>query len=172
MERVLYSNYYDWIEDDDLKMSIMDNELVDSEDEITDEMIMEEKYHLEEWYWDDFRYELELFFSKGDAWLLTGSIGRWDGTCRGGFIFNTFDEFVKCLNDCMYWKVVDNNGHLEVYGSHHDGNNHFEIKRVSKTGCEYHDNHCFDMNTEELHTKMWNNNFMTALPYFVKNMYE
>ena len=171
MEHVLYSNYCEWISEDDLKMAIMDNGVVESEDDITDEMMYDERNFLEESYWDDFRYELEKFFSDGNAWLLTGSIGRWDGRCRGGFIFNTFNEFARCLNACEYWKIVDNNGHLEIYGSHHDGNDFFEVKRVSNTGCEWYNNHCYDMSEEELHTKMWGNNFMTSLPHFAREVY-
>ena len=29
----------------------------------------------------------------------------------------------------------------------------------------------YDMDEEELHTKMWNNNFMTSLPHFARDVY-
>lgn len=171
MKRTLYSNYYDWIDEEDLRMSILDCGIVDDEEDITDDMLIDERYHLEEIYWDDFSFELKHFFDKGNAWLLTGSIGRWDGNYRGGYIFNTFEEFCKCLEDCAYIKIVDNKGHFEVECSHHDGTNFYEVKRVSDFGCEWYDNHSWDMYEEELHTKMWNNNFMTSLPHFARDVY-
>lgn len=171
MKHTLYSNYYGWIDDEDLRMSILDSERVDNEEEITDEMIWDEMHFLEEIYWDDIAYELKRFFEKGSAWLLVGTLGLWYGKCRGGYIFHTYDEFLKCLKDCDYWEVVDDKGHLYVNGSHHDGTNCYEIKRVSDFGYEWYDNHSWDMCEEELHTKMWNNNFMTSLPHFARDVY-
>ena len=96
----------------------------------------------------------------------------WNGKCKGGYIFNTYDEFLDCLKDCDYVEITDNKGHFEVKCSHHDGTNHYEIKRVSDFGYEWYNNHAWDMCEEELHTKMWNNNFMTSLPHFVRDVYE
>ena len=171
MKHVLYSNYYGWISEDEIKRYLWDCEYIDHLDEATDEMIYNEMYELERMYWDDISCELKHFFDKGNAWLLTGSIGRWDGNYRGGFIFNTFEEFCKCFEDCAYIEIVDNKGHLEIKCSHHDGTNFYEVKRVSDFGCEWYDNHSWDMYEEELHTKMWNNNFMTSLPHFARDVY-
>ena len=171
MKHTLYSNYYGWIDEEEIKQELIDCERVECEEEITDEMIYNEMYELERMYWDDISYELKHFFDKGNAWLLTGSIGRWDGNCRGGYIFNTFEELCECLKDCDYVEIVDNKGHLEIKCSHHDGTNFYEVKRVSDFGCEWYDNHSWYMYEEELHTKMWNNNFMTSLPHFARDVY-
>ena len=171
MKHTLYSNYYGWISEDEIRQYLWDCEYIDHLDEATDEMIYNEMYELERMYWDDISYELKHFFDKGNAWLLTGSIGRWDGNYRGGYIFNTFEEFCKCFEDCAYIEIVDNKGHLEIKCSHHDGTNFYEVKRVSDFGCEWYDNHSWDMYEEELHTKMWNNNFMTSLPHFARDVY-
>ena len=90
MKHTLYSNYYGWISEEDVKQELIDCEYAENEEDITDEMIWDMMHCLEEEYWDDFSYELKHFFEKSNAWLLTGSIGRWDGDCRGGYIFNTF----------------------------------------------------------------------------------
>ena len=171
MKYTLYSNYYGWIDEEDVKQELIDCERAENEEDITDEMIWDEMHCLEEEYWDDFSYELKHFFEKSNAWLLTGSIGRWDGDCRGGYIFNTFEEFCRCFEDCDYIEITDDAGHLEVKCSHHDGTNFYEVKRVSDFGCDWYDNHYWDMNEEELHTKMWNNNFMTSLPHFARDVY-
>lgn len=171
MKYVLYSNYYGWISEDEIRKYLWDCEYIDHLDEATDDMIYDAMHELERMYWDDISYELKHFFDEGNAWLLTGSTGRWDGNYRGGYVFNTFEEFCKCLKDCDYIEITDNKGHLYVKGSHHDGTNHYEIKRVSDFGCEWYDNHSWDMYEEELHTKMWNNNFMTSLPHFARDVY-
>lgn len=172
MKHVLYSNYYGWISEDEIKQYLWDCEYIDHLDEATDDMIYNEMYELERMYWDDISYELKHFFDKGDAWLLTGSIGRWDGNYRGGYIFNTFEEFCKCLKDCDYVEITDNKGHLEIKCSHHDGTNFYEVKRVSDFGCEWYNNHgCYIYDEEKVHTKMWNNNFMTSLPHFARDVY-
>lgn len=171
MKHVLYSNYCGWISEEEIIQYLWDCEYIDHLDEATDDMIYNEMYELERMYWDDISYELKHFFDKGNAWLLTGSIGRWDGNYRGGYIFNTFEEFCECFQDCDYIEIVDNKGHLEVECSHHDGTNFYEVKRVSDFGCEWYDNHSWDMCDEELHTKMWKNNFMTSLPHFARDVY-
>ena len=172
MKHTLYSNYYGWIDEEEIKQELIDCERVECEEEITDEMIYNEMYELERMYWDDISYELKHFFDKGNAWLLTGSIGRWDGNYRGGYIFNTFEEFCECLKDCDYIEITDNKGHLEVKCSHHDGTNFYEVKRVSDFGYEWYNNHgCYIYDEEKVHTKMWNNNFMTGLPHFARDVY-
>lgn len=171
MKHTLYSNYYGWISEDEIRQYLWDCEYIDHLDEATDDMIYNEMYELERMYWDDISYELKHFFDKGNAWLLTGSIGRWDGNYRGGYIFNTFEEFCECLKDCDYIEITDNKGHLEVKCSHHDGTNFYEVKRVSDFGCEYFDTHSWELSLEEVFTKMWNNNFMTSLPHFARDVY-
>ena len=171
MKYLLYSNYCGWISEDEVRRYLWDCEYIDHLDEATDDMIYDAMYELERMYWDDISYELKHFFDEGNAWLLTGSIGKWDGKYRGGYIFNTFEEFCKCLEDCDYVEITDNKGHLEIKCSHHDGTNFYEVKRVSDFGCEWYDNHSWYMYEEELHTKMWNNNFMTSLPHFARDVY-
>ena len=172
MKHTLYSNYYGWIDEEDIKQELIDCERVENEEDITDEMIWDEMRFLEEIYWDDLSYELKHFFEKGNAWLLTGSIGRWDGNCRGGYIFNTFEEFCRCFRDCDYIEITDDAGHLKVKCSHHDGTNFYEVKRVSDFGYEWYDNHGYYIyDKEKVHTIMWNNNFMTGLPHFARDVY-
>lgn len=171
MKHTLYSNYYGWISEDEIRQYLWDCEYIDHLDEATDDMIYNAMYELERMYWDDISCELKHFFDKGDAWLLTGSIGRWDGNYRGGYIFNTFEEFCECFKDCGYIEIVDNKGHFEVKCSHHDGTNFYEVKRVSDFGCEYFGTHSWELSLEEVFTKMWNNNFMTSLPHFARDVY-
>lgn len=167
----IYNNYYGWIDEDEVRQNLIDCERVDSEDEVTDEMVWDEIADLEAMYWDDMVWELESFFEKGCAWLLTGTIGRWDGNYKGGFIFNTFDEFAKCLKDCDYVKITDDMGHFEIECSHHDGTNYFEVKELTEDGCEWYDVNQYSKSDEELHMWLWESNEWTKLPHFAKRVY-
>ena len=62
MKYILYSNYYGWINEEDVKQVLIDCERVESEEEITDEMIWDEMHFLEESYWDDFSTESVFLF--------------------------------------------------------------------------------------------------------------
>ena len=171
MKHTLYSNYYGWISEDEIRHYLWECEYVDHIDEVTDDMIYEEMYHLEELYWDDISYELKRFFDKGNAWLLVGTLGLWYGKCKGGFVFKTFEEFCKCFEDCGYVEITDDKGHLKVKCSHHDGTNYFEVKHISDFGMEYFGEHSWELSLEEVFNKMWNNNFMTSLPHFARDVY-
>ena len=74
-ERIIYSNYYDWISDEDLKQEMVDSELVDSIDDITQEEMYKERYFLEEMYWDDIRREIDRF-DKANKYIIFGTQAR------------------------------------------------------------------------------------------------
>lgn len=42
--------------------------------------------------------------------------------------------FYKAMTDCDYFRIYDENGHMYLTCSHHDGTNHFEIKIVTEKG--------------------------------------
>lgn len=89
----------------------------------------------------DFEYtfrELKAFFHN--QIIAFGSIGRWNGVYDGGKIFNNFeDAYWEMTKDCDYVKIYDENGHLFIHCSHHDGSCSFEIKELTKKGEEYFD---------------------------------
>ena len=172
MKYTLYSNYYGWIDEEDVRQSLIDCGCVESEEEITDSMVWDEMCFLEERYWEDISCELKHFFEKGGAWLLMGSIGRWDGNYKIGYIFNTFEEFCRCFRDCDYIEITDDEGHLKIKCSHHDGTNFYEVKCVSDFVYEWYNNHeHYIYDKGKVYTKMWNNNFMTSLPHFARDVY-
>ena len=173
MKRVVYDNYDLWEEysQDARECLEEDNE----PDEITDEMIWDEIYFMDELNWGDELANLKHHFS-GHHYILCGYVGRWNGNFAAGTVFDDFEKaFYEAIRDCDYWSIWDENGHLFIKCSHHDGTNLFEIKRITERGCnllekwEYDFN---DMRTEEqIHETIWNNNFYSALPHFAHNMY-
>ena len=174
-QRVIYNNYdlCETYPDKEIKEYFMEESGYE-EDEITDEMIWEERHFLDEINWEEEKERLEKFFLDGNKWILFGTVGRWDGLYRAGTLFDTFDDFFyKATKDCAYWKFYDENGHLYLTCSHHDGTCHYEIKEVTDKGIEYLDNwedNWNDKRTEEyIHTQIIQ--IYSRLPRFAEKVY-
>ena len=174
-ERTIYSNYHLWetYTDEDVKEQLMENG-VDEED-ITDNMIWEERYFLDSIDWEDEKERLVNFFlNNGNKWMLFGEVGRWNGVFKAGTLFETFDDFFyKATKDCDYIHFYDENGHLYLTCSHHDGTCHYEIKEVTDKGIEYLENweeNWDDKRTEEyVHTQIFNR--YSRLPRFAEKVF-
>lgn len=172
--RTIYDNYNLWetYPDEEVKENLMANG--HEEEDITDEMIEKERYWLDEIDWEIESERLKEFFLNGNKWILFGTVGRWDGTYDTGTIFDTFEDFFyKATSDCHYWKLYDENGHLYLTCSHHDGTCHFEIKEVTDNGIQYFENwedNWDDKRTEEyVHTQIIKK--YSRLPRFVEKVY-
>lgn len=161
-ERILFDNYDGYY--DLAKESLTE----DDEREITDEVIWEYANLLSETEWEDFKINFESFMN-GDTFILQGAIGRWDGIHRGGFTFNSFNELSKAWEDCAYIKVYDENGHLYIDCSHHDGTNHYEIKQLNDKGEDYLNNHYYD-DEREVHDKLMKAPY-SVLPRFAEKVW-
>ena len=137
-ERVVYDNYDLWEQypDEVLKEMALDCGWVDDEEEITDNMLCEWRYEESEVDWDNAKYEIDNFF-KGKRVGFFGEVGRWDGVNKAGKIGEFWDLFYKATEDCGYIKIYDENGHLYLTCSHHDGTCHFEIKEITDDGYDY-----------------------------------
>lgn len=86
--------------------------------------------------WEDFRTALKEYADKqkGDGFMITGSLGLWDGRHD---IYPTFVKTLraaveKCAENGDYIKVeLDKKLHvIEVAVSHHDGTNLFTIQEI------------------------------------------
>jgi hypothetical protein len=69
-----------------------------------------------------------------------------------------------------YIKVIDENGHLKIYGYHHDGSDSYELKKLTKKGFEFADRNYFARD-RQLHQTIMNNNFYSALPRIAERLY-
>lgn len=174
-ERTIYSNYdlYETYSDKDIKEILLENGL--EEDLITDEKMWEERYFLDECDWESAKEELkEFFLNNGNKWMLFGEVGRWNGVYKAGTLFDTFDDFFyEATKDCNYIHFYDENGHLYLTCSHHDGTCHYEIKEVTDKGVEYLENWEYDWNDqrsrEYVHTQIFNR--YSRLPRFAERVY-
>ena len=176
-QRTLYSNYNltETFPDEEIKSILIDLERYTTEDEITDNAIWEERYIQDEIDWEYVRDELISFFKyKGNKWMIFGEVGRWDGVYKAGTLFETFEEFFyKATEDCHYWKFYDENGHLYLTCSHHDGTCHYEIKEVTDKGIEYLENWEYNYNDKRteyyVHTQIFNR--YSRLPRFAERVW-
>ena len=81
--------------------------------------------------WEELETKIDNLL-EGDNLIISGSVGRWDGTNRGYETYPNWQKFIQDFGkDCDYFKVYTNNGHLYVKCSHHDGNNFCEVKRLT-----------------------------------------
>ena len=140
-----------------------------SADDIPDCVVYHEMDEDRRRNWDDFRADVEGVFAK-DSYLLTGTCGRWDGPAQGGKFIHSFDDLLDCIRHLDYVKFYDENGHFYIYGYHHDGSDHYEMKRLTKKGYEFADRNYF-AHDRYLHTTIMRNNFYSALPRLAQRLY-
>ena len=175
MENILFDNYYDSDREDECRQYLFDEHNEDGEweslDGIPDDEVWGELSFQEETNWGYFKNELEHFL-EGSSWLIYGSCGLWTGRHAAGKVVNTLSEMSTAWNSCDYIKFTDDDGHLFLKCSHHDGTNCFEIKRITNKGLQFLEAHDWDdMPLKEMHEKIFNSNFYSALPRFAEKVY-
>lgn len=157
-KRIIFSNYNPEDYYEDAKQNIIDNNFDEygedeeereepSESEIWDEVnwMMDTDFEDE---WD----KLTEFFPSG-KYILSGSVGRWNGVSTGFDIFNTFEDAYRfATKDCMYVEMYDENGHFYIRCSHHDGTNSFELRMLTCRGVEYYESWDYSWNDKRSHS--------------------
>ncbi len=139
-QRMIYSNY-------DLSENYSDEDVIEQltengieREDITDNMLWEERYFMDEVEWEEAKELLERVFGD-DELIVFGAVGRWNGVFDGGFVCNGLDDILEhCTQDCNYIEFYDENGHLFLHCTHHDGSCLFEIKRLTEEGYNYYSN--------------------------------
>lgn len=116
--------------------------------------------------------ELKSFFGDSDV-IFSGSLGRWDGY-RSGFEVGTFETlFYDFVKDCDYITVTDENGHLYIRCSHHDGSNFCEVKKLTEAGKEYFERWKYSWNDKrtnaDIHKQLKER--YSRIPHFAKIVY-
>lgn len=134
-ERIIFDNY-----DMDVYFKDAEECLKESGEEFDDDEIENCAYDICAMDFDIALEELSRFFEDKEI-ICFGNIGRWDGVYSGGKIFGDFkDAFFSMIEDCWNYKIYDENGHLFVHCSHHDGSCNFEIKILNDKGVDYYRN--------------------------------
>lgn len=174
MERIIFDNY---------DFEYYNTEAIEQLEDMdyghfTDEQIWSMANELEQHDWDDADYEMRNFIENGKSFIAVGTCGRWDGTFEGGFIFGHWDDFKRrAFEDCSYFKIWDENGHLYVKCSHHDGTNFLEIKELTDKGWNRYENWQYsyssrnDISERELHKRLFTNSHYAKLPRFADRVW-
>lgn len=143
-ERVIFQNYdLDSYEEEYKEMCEED------EEEFSENAMWDWVYEMSNIDFEDAFEELKAFFHN--QIITFGSIGRWNRVYDGSKVFNNFeDAYWAMTKDCDYVKIYDENGHLFVHCTHHDGSCTFEVKELTKEGEEYYDRweYSYDNRTE------------------------
>lgn len=144
-QRIIYSNYdlYEQLSDEEIREMWLENNTYTEEEieDLSDETYWQERYYYDEEEWEDAKALLNRVFNNAYKLLVFGSVGRWNGVYSGGFICDTLDEVLnRCTEDCNYIEFYDENGHLFLHCTHHDGSCSFEIKALTEEGYNYYSN--------------------------------
>lgn len=164
-------NYDEYMEDAEEKL-LNQMEEYEEEGEPSEDEIYEEAAWLCEDDWCYYvRPGLENYFSSNPC-IVTGSVGLWDGRHRGGLVIQDIRDFDRLITDCDYVELIkDDDGHLNMRASHHDGTNYYEIKRLTDAGYEYYCENNYILSREELCETLFNNEMYSELPetidYFI-----
>ena len=148
----------------------------DGNENPTQEEIWRAEGNIEEEYWEDFDDMMNGFIESGKSFIAVGTCGRWDGNYDGGLIFGHWDDFKRrVFEDCCYFKIWEERGHLYVRCSHHDGTHSLEIKELTDKGFEYYENWQYgsDNRTErEVHKRLFTDSHYSHLPRLWEKVYE
>lgn len=172
-ERIIYNNYDLWDDypDEEIDAIARECEWVDEDEEITDEMRMQWRYWEDEANWDAEKKMLEDFF-KGKTVGFFGEFGLWHGTYKAGNIGDFWKLYYEAVQDCDYVKIYDENGHLYLTCSHHDGTNHFEIKVLNDDAEDYYDRWSYGNDNRkeyEVITQIYKR--YSKIPRYAQNVY-
>lgn len=171
-QRLIYDNYPSNAKFEYAKGWLIEKHLDESPDdkdwEHCTQDVWDEVDFLDDIYWDDFKEEFENFMD-GHVFVLQGEIGTWRGQMAGGFTFDSFSELSKAWEDCDYLKIYDENGHLYIECSHHDGTNFYEVRKLTEKGEEYLNNHHYD-DEREVHNRLMKNPY-SILPNYAHEVW-
>lgn len=171
---IIYSNDpYDFNEEK-MKESWYENAEVNGweipEDGPSDDQIWQEWYDQNERDWDDIKGEVKYYDERG-SYLIIASLGLWNGRFDGGrLVEGTLSEAIQtCFED--YNKVYWQDKNLKVEAIHHDGTNHFIIKKLTDRGIEFYNNHYYDYDDRTLHQKLFKDAHYTHSVDFFARIY-
>lgn len=126
-------------------------------EDFTDDEIFNHQMEMKDFNYEEAMRALAAFFNGeksdmsdfvnpygGNHILVSGSVGRWNGTSTGIAVYKDFDAATDCspsrfgqgnvFADCEIQKVWDENGTLYLAGAHHDGRVSVEMRQLTDDG--------------------------------------
>ena len=172
-EITLYDSYYSREKENEIRAFLFevyaDEENWKSPEEIPDQRVYDEIAFQDGETWRDIKDGLNTIFEDG-YYLLTGYCGTWRGRLDGGEFIRSLGDLLTVIQHLDDMKITDCNGHFIIEGSHHDGSDRYELKRLTHKGYLLADSNYFAKD-RQLHNTIMNTNFYSALPKFAKRIY-
>lgn len=162
IKRIIYTNNFNNEDYKEAKEWLEDQ----TEGNVDDNDIYNQLYFQDEINYEDFESDFADFIYN-NRYILQGSVGTWLGKRDGGFIFDSFSELSNAWEGCDNLEVYDENGHLYISCSHHDGDNFYEIRMLNSKGDSYYANHYLD-DPRELHSKLMKSPYSVLPNYAYK----
>ena len=131
-------------------------------DDVPEKMIYDEMSFMESLDFQYFQDKMCELMTKGTC-IIMGTCQRWNGRKPCGTFLESFDDFLSFVDHLDYLTIKDRNGHLIIDGVHHDGNDSYELKILTKRGFSYA-NHNEFAHSKELHEKIMNTRTYSKLP--------
>jgi len=117
----------------------------------------------------DFTDELDRYLNCG-VFLIQGVCGRWNGPVDCGRFVRNYNDIRSGIEHLDYIKFYDRNGHFYIEGSHHDGNDKYELKQLTDKGIALAERHWFAQD-RALHNKIMQNSNYSKLPRIAHAIY-
>ena len=167
-ERIIFDNYdpEEAYPDKKIKEMLLECDGYTEEEIYASDIQERRNWEMESW-WDIEQENITNFF-KGKTIMISGSIGRWDGTRQGFNIGEFWHLFCEYTKDCGYWKLYDENGHFYITCSHHDGTNCYEVREITEKGEKYLDRCDCDWRNPNFNQLM---NKYSRLPRFMEKVF-
>ena len=171
-ELIIFDSYYDADKHEESRKTLFElypEENWASPEDIPEQRLLEEIEYQDNELWQEIVDCFNYLFDD-DCYLLTGHFGSWRGKLECGKFIQSTDGLFDALQHLDDIKIIDRNGHLIIEGSHHDGSDRYELKKLTRKGYELANKKYF-ANDKKLHNTIMKTNFYSTLPHFAKALY-
>ncbi len=167
---IYYEDYFSNKQYEEVKQDLFNNRTDDcgwkTKDDVPEEMVFETLTEIYREDWNLLAAALKEEFKSG-CFILMGTNGRWYGPVECGSFIQSFQDLMRGLKHLDSLKIYEHNGHFYIEGSHHDGSDKYELKRLTNKGIQLAEKHDYAHN-QQLHKTIMSYNFFSALPHFNK----
>ena len=140
-----------------------------SKEDIPSSSVYEEIDEQNKTDWIYISHILEDMF-KTNHYIITGTCGRWNGSCDCGTFISSINELTNFISHLDSVRLYEQDGHFYITGYHHDGQDHYEIKQLTKKGYAYASNRDF-AHDKRLHNTITKYNLFSCLPRIYTKIY-
>lgn len=169
-QEILYNDYYDSTRVGEVCQELFDNYAEDEGWEsiynVPVDLVASVIDSENEWKCEAFKHAFARILEDTPC-LIVGTCGRWNGPSEAGAFIREVEDLLRGLDHLDNIKVYDVGGHLFIEGSHHDGNDFYEIKKLTGKGRQLAENNHY-AHDRHLHQVLMGSNLFTGLPHLAE----